>query len=186
MIYNIGLDSVVTGKEMEVKSYDILPEGRYIVIVDKIDDWKGKDFDKVEINKRDSDGKVVKDDNGKNVKEKASFKAYSADIKLKVVSGEHEGRIIFTNITTHPDVLFLLEGFLYANNKSDILLNKVQKECVGNILEVEVYHKKWDRVKANPQTGVDETLESVKLAVRNFFKSDFVLSEVSEEEDLGI
>jgi len=168
----IGLNNVVEGKETVQKAYTPLPEGKYKVSVEVIKDWVGKDFKDVDINQRDADGKIVKDDDGKNVKVKATFTAYSADITLSVTDGEFKGRKIFANVTTHPDVLFLLEGFLYAVGKSSIVLSALQKECINKNLEVEVYNRSYTKTVTDPSTGLDKDVEFTKTAVRNFFKLD--------------
>jgi len=176
-----GLKSIVKGKENPQIKFTPLPDGEYKVRVEEIKDWVAKDFVDAEINQRDTDGKIVKDDTGKNVKIKASFKAYSADITFMILEGDFAGRKIFANVTTHPDVLFLLEGFLYAVGKTEIMLQDLQKECLGKILGVDIFNRKYTRTKANPLTGIDETIESTKTAVRSFLKL-----ELTEDEDSGI
>lgn len=177
-----GLDSVVKGRENQQKGFEPLPDGKYVVEVEKIEDWKAQEFKDAEINVRDADGKIVKGADGKNMKVKADFTAYSANITFTVIDGEFTGRKIFGNVTTHPDVLFLLEGFLFAVNKKEIVLTDLQKECINKRLIVEVYTRETTRTKADPHTGMDVTITAKKNAVRNFLKLDLV----GTEDDLGL
>ena len=169
-----GLNSIVKGKENVQIKYTPLPDGKYHVYVEEIKPWVAKDFVGVDINQRDSDGRIVKGDDGKPTKVKATFTAYSADMTLTILDGEFTGRKIFANVTTHPDVLFLLEGFLYAVSMPEITLSDLQVKCKGERLIVDTYNREYVKTKANPLTGIDEQIVSNKTAVRSFLKPELM------------
>ena len=66
----IGLDNRVKGKEAGKGGSDFapIPNGDYDVVVHEIKPWKELVRDSY-INKTDDDGKLLRDDNGKVVKE---------------------------------------------------------------------------------------------------------------------
>lgn len=168
----IDFGKKVQGKEQ--KSYDDLPVGRYTVKVKEIGDWEIKSVKNANIIVRDEDGAMAKDEKGKVKKEIVPLLEYATSkVKLEVVEGEHTGRLIFTNLSTHPDALFVMEGFLFAIDKSEIALGNVKQECEGEMLDVELNYRTYEKPTTDQATGLT-TVESKKVQdVKKFYHVSF-------------
>lgn len=168
----IDFGKKVQGKEQ--KSYDDLPVGRYTVKVKEIGDWEIKSVKNANIIVRDEDGEMEKDEKGIVKKEIVPILEYATSkVKLEVVEGEHTGRLIFTNLSTHPDALFVMEGFLFAIDKSEVALGDVKKECEGEMLDVELNYRTYEKPTTDQATGLTN-VESKKVQdVKKFYHVSF-------------
>lgn len=171
-----NLNAVVQGKE--AKGFEPLPAGVYDAVVDTIKPWVAKEFKDALINDRDEEGFVIRDENNKTVKVKADFTAYSSDIVLKITSGDYEGRLIFANITTHPDVSFLLDQFIYATVNSCVLAELPEK-ALGLPVRVNVGVREYVKTVTDPNTALDKEEKRVTNQVKGFYKTNIT-------NDLGI
>lgn len=175
-ILDLDLNSKVEGKE--TKNFEPIPAGVYEAVVANIEPWEAKEFIDVKINKKDESGLVVRDENGNIEKVDASFTAYSANLRLKIVSGDYEGRIIFANLTTHPDVRFLLDQFVYATVTSCVLAD-LQEKSIDKPLKINVGIKEYPKKYVDPNTAIEKTEIKTKNYVKGFYKTALV-------QDLGI
>lgn len=168
----IDFGKKVQGKEQ--KSYDDLPVGRYTVSVKEIGDWEIKSIKNANIIVRDEDGSMAKDEKGKVKKEIVPLLEYATSkVKLEVVDGEHAGRLIFTNLSTHPDALFVMEGFLFAIDKSEVSLGDVKKECEGEMLDVELNYRTYEKPITDQATGLTITESKKVQDVKKFYHASF-------------
>ena len=155
------------------KTYAPLPEGKYTVEVLEIGEWK-ENIKAVEfINAKDSKGNLLKDENGKIVKDQVkNYKFNTLDLKLKVVDGEHENRYIFGSLTTHDNVIFLTEGFLFAvgvDGLNDI--NDIYKlGLVGKQLQVETQNQTYTKIEEDKDTGISNPVEKVRTRVKKYIR----------------
>jgi hypothetical protein len=160
---------------IEKKEYTPLPEGTYNVeVVEVAPEWKQQSKAVEYINARDSKGSLLKDDNGKLIKDAvANYTFYTLDLKLRVVEGENKGRFIFGSLTTHDNVLFLTEGFLYAvginqlNNINDIFT----EDLVGKKLMVETTNQTYTKMVDDKDTGISNPVEKTRTRIRKFLKT---------------
>jgi len=123
-----ALDTKIQAKQGTGGTFELLPKGKYEVLVTKISDWVGKTLD-IKVNRRGADGKVVKAADGKtNVKDAMNgYNLFECDVEFTVVVGEHEKRKLFTNLSTHPDLMFRSENLLWAIGEQEATLNQIQK-----------------------------------------------------------
>jgi len=168
----IDFGKKVQGKEQ--KSYDDLPVGRYTVTVKTVDDWEVKSVKNARVIVRDEDGAMLKDEKGKIKREIIPLLEYAtAKVKLEVVEGEHAGRLIFTSLSTHPDALFVMEGFLFAIDKSEVTLGDVKKECEGEMLDVELNYRIYEKENVDQATGLTTTESKKVQDVKKFYHTLF-------------
>ena len=182
---NTGLDKNFKAREFKdegtqttKKSYEPIPAGAYEVEVLEVEPWQSRIKD-IYINLRGEDGRLLRDENGQTVRElHKGVEYYTANVKLKVVEGEHEGRWLFTSITTHPNASFITENFLYAIGQQELTASKIQDVASGSRLRVDVTIEKYDRKVTDQDTGLEKTEAKTKNEVKTFKKSVF--------EDYGI
>lgn len=168
MVLDLNSEVTVTSAP---NRFEQIPAGRYECVVSKVGEWEAKDFANVAVNLRDDSGKILKDDNGDRVTEKMDFTAYSANVVLDIVDGDFYGRKIFTNVTTHPNVLFLLEGFIYAI-KADkgLRLTDLADSAVGKRVAVDVYHRTYEKRVVDPDTAKETKVPVVSVSVKSFMR----------------
>ena len=157
---NTSLDRKYTAKEGGQINFDPIPEGGYRLKVKEIEPWKAS-IKTIKVNVRDENGNVIKDEKGNNVTETVpNCEFYNCTAKLEVVGGAYNGRVIFHNLTTHPNMDFNIPNFLYALGVPELSAGQVQTyckdlECLGN-----VYIDSYKKIVQNKDTGIDE--EQVK------------------------
>lgn len=180
---NTGLDKKFVAREdveqnsSKSKDFSPVPKGRYSVEVEKVDDWK-KVVKDVYINQRDENNKLVKDSDGNTVRALVKdVEYYNTNVRLKIVSGNHKGRILFTTLTTHPNASFITENFLFAINKSEMVASQIPTRTIGSHLDVDVEIETYNKKVTDPDTGIEKTEPKEKNVVKAFKKSNLVQSD---------
>lgn len=166
------IDFKVKAKEMV--TFDDLPVGRYQVYVHEVKEWQEKIVKDAMISQRDENGETIWSEKGKPLKEKiAELKYVAADVVLKVVDGEFKGRNIFTRVSTHPDALFVLEGFLFALDLGEINVGELKKHAEGLPLEVDLDYRTYNKITTDKNTGIDTVEEKKAQNVKKFYRITF-------------
>lgn len=156
---NTSLDKKYTAKEGGQLNFEPIPDGEYHLKVKEIEPWK-ETIKTIKVIQRDESGNAIKDTEGKNLTETIpNCKFYNCNVKFEVVGGEYNGRLIFHNLTTHPNMDWAIPNFLYALGLKDLTASQIQsvclnKECIGN-----VYTDTYEKVVQNRETGIDETVQ---------------------------
>lgn len=156
---NTGLDRKYVAKEGGQTNFDPIPEGDYTLRVKEIDTWKST-IKTIKVNKRDENGNVLKNEKGENITETVpNCEFYNCTAKLEVVGGEHNGRIIFHNLTTHPNMDWNIPNFLYALGVPELSAAQIQAYCKGLECVGHVYIDSYNKIVQNKETGIDEEVE---------------------------
>ena len=171
---NTGLDKTFTARQdnegvTETKrSYEPIPEGIYTVSVLEINPWE-KQVKDIYVNQRDDKGKLIKDKDGNNVKElMKKVEYYNSLMTLEVTHGNHVGRRLFTNLTTHPNASFITDNFLYAIGAKEMVASEIPTKAVGKTLDVVVEISQYEKKVTDPDTGIETTETRSKNEVRSF------------------
>lgn len=136
--------------------YSPIPEGQYKLRVKEVTPWQ-KETKNLNVIVRDESGNALVDAKGEKLRQMIpNCEFYNATVKFEVVGGEYNGRLIFHNITTHPNMTFSIPSFLYGIGLDNISAAEIQslavgKMCLGNV-KIDVYNKKVQ----NKETGLVE------------------------------
>lgn len=153
---NTSLDKTYTAKEGGQLNYDPIPEGWYWLKVKEIEPWKPT-TKTIQVIQKDENGNAIKGPDGKNLTETVSnCTFYNCNVKFEVVDGEYKGRIIFHNLTNHPNMDWAIPNFLYGLGLKDLAASQIQSVCVGKECKGNVYIDTYDRTVQNKETGIDE------------------------------
>lgn len=177
----IGQDLNGKARAAAPTSYEPIPEGDYLVRVKEIKPWKETVKD-ISINVRDEEGLLVKDSEGKLIKElHKNYSFYNANMTLEVIDGEYKGRLLFTSLTTHPNVSFITENFLYAVEVDEVPYAEIQNTCTNKQLEVGVIVNNENfKTSQDPVTGKEVKTPNPRNEVKTFkrtkIKADDALS----------
>jgi len=159
------------------KEYTPLPEGIYKVEVIKFGEWKTNTKAVEFINAKDSKGSLLRDDDNKIIKDKVNNYTFNTlDVDMKIIEGEHTGRYIFGTLTTHDNVLFLTEAFLYAVgvDKIDNLDDIFKQDIPGKVLLVETNNQEYTKEVMNTDTGMSSPITKIKTRVKKYIKNPIV------------
>ena len=156
---NTSLDRKYRASQRGSFNYEPLPDGDYKVKVVEIEPWK-ESVKTIQVIKREENGQPIKDEKGKNVTETVNNCVfYNCKVKFEVVEGEYKGRFIFHNLTTHPNMDWSIDNFLYAIGVPEITAGQIQANCVGKTCIGNVYTDTYTKTTQNKETGLDEEVE---------------------------
>lgn len=185
---NTSLDAKRTARAGGQLNYDPIPEGDYKLRVKEIEPWKLSKKD-IKVIMRDENGNALKDEKGNNLTELVKdCEFYNCNIKFEVVDGEFAGKLVFHNLTTHPNMSWSIDNFLYAVGIEELSASQIQSVCVGRECDATVYIDTYEKTVQNKETGLDE----VKIREVNRIKSLRPLKNVEvvsinlNDIDLGI
>jgi len=174
MIENADLNRKVRGRKSG-GDFTPIPEADYDTIVLEIKPWKELVRDS-NVNKMDENGKLLRDANGKVIKEFVKgLKFYTADVVLKITTGDFKGRRLYPSLTTHPSAVFITENFLYAVNEEEMTFGEIPKACVGKTLSVHVVEETYNRKIVDPDTGFETLEPKSKAAVKDFIRPSHII-----------
>jgi hypothetical protein len=165
---NTGLDAKYTANAGGQINYDPVPDGEYTLRVKEVDPWK-KTTRTIQVIQRDEKGNALKDDKGKNITETVNnCEFYNCNVRFEIVGGEYDGRLIFHNLTTHPNMSWSIPNFLYALGLKELAASQIQTECIGKECIGNVYTDTYEKKQQNKDTGIDETVERKINRIKSF------------------
>lgn len=164
---NTSLDRKFTASAKGAINYDPIPDGLYTLRVKEVDPWK-ETKKTVQVILKDEEGNVLKDEKGKNLTETVNDCVfYNCNVKFEVVGGPNDGRLIFHNLTTHPNMSWSIDNFLYAIGIPELAASQIQSTVIGAMCQGTVYTDTYTKVVQNKDTGIDEEVERKINKVKN-------------------
>lgn len=184
---NTSLDKKYTAKAGGQLNFEPLPDGDYKLRVKEIEPWKAS-TKTIQVIQRDENGNAIKDDKGKNLTETVpNCTFYNCNVKFEVVGGEYDGRLIFHNLTTHPNMSWSIDNFLYAIGLKELTASQIQTSCVGKECMGNVYTDTYDKIVQNKDTGIDETVQRKVNRIKSLKPLETPKNETNlTDVDLGI
>lgn len=185
---NTSLDRKFVASDKGGVNYDPIPDGEYVLRVKEVDPWK-ETKKTIQVIQKDENGNAIKDDKGKNITETVKDCVfYNCNVKFEVVSGEYDGRLIFHNLTTHPNMSWSIDNFLYAIGIQELAASEIQEKAKGAMCCGTVYTDTYTKVVQNKETGIDEEVERKVNRVKSLkpLNNPQNNDKTSEDIDLGI
>lgn len=169
---NTGLDTKRTAKAGGQMNFDPIPEAEYTLRVKEIEPWK-ESVKTIAVIVRDENGNVLKDEKGKNITENVeNCVFYNCNVKFEVVGGEYDGRVIFYNLTTHPNMNWSIDNFLYAVGIDELSASQIQSVCLNRMCKGVVTIDSYKKIQQNKETGIDEEVEKKVNRIKSLKKLD--------------
>jgi len=148
-------------------NYDPVPDGEYVLRVKEIDPWK-ESKKTIQVIQRDENGNALKDEKGKNITETVKDCVfYNCNVKFEIVSGQYDGKLVFHNLTTHPNMNWSIDNFLYAIGIPELAASEIQDKAKGAMCYGSVFTDTYTKVVPNKDTGIDEEVERKVNKVKN-------------------
>ena len=183
---NTGLNRSYKASDRQVMDFSPIPDGTYNFRVKEISPWKAE-TKTIKVYTRDENNRFITNEKGEKVSETIpNVTFYNAMVKLEVIGGEYEGRIIFHNITTHPNMDWSIANFLDAVgvvecNASDIPTVCKSKLCTG-VVETRAYDKKVQ----DKETGIDKIEKKYVNSIKSFKQMPSQIPNADIPNDMGI
>lgn len=181
-----SLDRKYTAKEGGNVDFSPIPDGTYRARVKEVTPWTAK-TQNIKVIQRDENGKALLDDKGEQVREMVSnCTFYNCNVKMEIIGGTYDGRLVFHNLSTHPNMPFNIPNFLYGIGLQEIAASEIQEKCKGLVCDIDVYTESYDKTVQNKDTGLDETVSKLINKVRAFkqIPNENPNTEI-ETEDMG-
>lgn len=142
-----NLDDVVEGVEAVGGSGDFtpVPKGTYNLELTAVKAWEPKVLKNVVVFEFDDKYQKVKNASGDDVKEKVKeLTIYNTNLTFKIVDGDYAGRLIFANLSTHPNIPWMIPNLIHALGKPKLKLSQLNTligtHCMG-VVDLTTYEK---------------------------------------------
>lgn len=163
-----SLNKRYVAKEGVNIDYSPIPDGEYTARVKEVGKWEPV-TKTIKVIQRDEDGRAIKDEKGNNVTETVqNCTFYNCNVKMEIVGGDYDGRIIFHNLSTHPNMPFAIPAFLYGIGLQELAAADIQEKTVGKLCLVDVYTDSYEKKVQNKDTGLDDVEIKRVNRIKNF------------------
>lgn len=181
-----SLNKRYTAKEGGNLDFSPIPDGTYRARVKEVTPWTAK-TQNIKVIQRDENGKALLDDKGEQIRELVpNCTFYNCSVKMEIIGGAYDGRLVFHNLSTHPNMPFNIPNFLYGIGLQEIAASEIQEKCKGLVCDIDVYTESYEKTVQNKDTGLDEIVSKPINKVKTFKK---VIDENPntdiETEDMG-
>lgn len=178
-----SLNKKYTAKESVAMDYSPIPDGLYRAKVKEVSPWK-KETKTIKVIQRDENGNALKDEKGNNITETVqNCEFYNCSVRMEITEGQYSGRLVFHNLSTHPNMPFSIPAFLYGLGVSELAAGEIQDNVPGKECMIDVVTETYTKTVQNKETGLDEEQERQINKVKNFKQ---LPDQDIEMNDLGI
>lgn len=181
-----SLNKRYEAKEGATMDFGPIPDGEYTARVKEVTPWKSETKN-IKVISRDENGKALVNEKGEKITELVNnCTFYNCNVKMEIVGGAYDGRIIFHNLTTHPNMPFQIPAFLYGLGMESLFASEIQEKTKGKMCLIDVTTESYDKKVQNKDTGLEELQQKLVNRVKNFKKLPESLPNNYDMEDLGI
>ena len=162
-----------------------IPDGEYTARVKEVTPWE-KTTKNIKVIQRDEEGRALKDEKGDNITEMVNnCEFYNCNVKMEIVGGEYDGRVIFHKLSTHPNMPFNIPAFLYGLGLQELAASDIQEKTRGRQCLIDVYTDSYEKEVQNKENGLTEMQIKEINRIKNF-KQIPDASPINDDNDLGI
>ena len=163
-----SLNKRYTAREGVAVDFSPIPDGTYKARVKEVTPWKSETKN-IKVILRGEDGKALVNEKGDKLTElhnNCTF--YNANVKMEIIGGEYDGRLVFHNLSTHPNMPFNIPAYLYGIGMNELSASEIQEKTKDKICLIEVITESYDKKVQNKDTGLEETEKKYVNKVKNF------------------
>lgn len=181
-----SLNKRYTAEEGGAPDFSPIPDGIYRARVKEVAPWESK-TQNVQVIQKDENGKAITNEKGEKVRELVpNCTFYNCTVKMEIVGGAYDGRIVFHNLTTHPNMDYTIKNFLYGLGLQEISASEIQEKTKGLTCDIDVFTDSYDKTVQNKETGLDEVQKRYVNHVKSFKKIESAIPNAEiETEDYG-
>lgn len=165
-----SLNKKYTAKEGGNLDFSPIPDGVYRARVKEVTPWTAK-TQTIKVYQKDENGKVLTDEKGNRVTETVpNCTFYNCTVKMEIIGGAYDGRIVFHNLTTHPNMDFNIPNFLYGIGLQEIAASEIQEKAKGLVCDIDVITNSYEKTVQDKDTGLDKVETKYINHVKSFKK----------------
>ena len=181
-----SLNRKYTAREGVSMDFSPIPDGEYTARVKEVTPWTDK-TQNIKVIQRDEEGKALVDEKGEQIRElQENCTFYNATVKMEIIGGAYNGRIVFHNLSTHPNMPFNIPAYLYGIGMNELSASEIQEKTKNRVCLIDVITESYDKTVQNKDTGLDEIEKKYINKVKNFKQLPAEQPNNDVEEDLGI
>lgn len=163
-----SLNKRYIAKEGGNLDFSPIPDGVYKARVKEVTPWTAK-TQNIKVIQRDENGKALLDEKGEQLRELVpNCTFYNCTVKMEIIGGAYDGRLVFHNLSTHPNMPFNIPNFLYGIGLQEISASEIQEKTKGLICEIDVFTDKYEKTTQDKVTGLDKVEEKYINKVKSF------------------
>lgn len=150
------LDMIIKGEAQPDISYDPIPEGEYRLKIVAIEPWKevSRNVKKFLVDEKNN---RILDEKGKPKFEMIKdHKMHETNVRLEVVGGKYEGKLVFHRLTTHPNLTWIIPSFIDAIGEKEMRASEIPTKAIGRIIGASVIIEEYEseKEKTDKTTGM--------------------------------
>lgn len=181
-----SLNKKYVAREGQALDFSPIPDGEYTLRVKEVSPWKPVTKN-IKVIQRDEVGNALTDEKGDKVTELVNnCTFYNCNVKLEVVGGAYDKRLIFHNLSTHPNMPFNIPAFLYGLGMKELAASEIQEKTIGKLCLGNVFTDSYEKTVQNKDTGLDEKEVKYINRVKSFKQIPATIPNNDINEDLGI
>lgn len=183
---NTSLDRSYRASDKMVMDFSPVPDGEYKLRVKEVTPWTAK-TQTVKVYVKDENGRPMVNEKGERVTETVpNCTFYNAMVKFEIVGGAYDGRLIFHNITNHPNMDWSIPNFLDGIGVSECSASQIPSVCKGKVTIGNITTRSYDKKVQDKDTGIDKIEKKFVNEIKSFIALDEPSMENNEMTDLGI
>lgn len=166
-----SLNKKYSAKDARNNDFSPIPEGTKVIArVKEVGDWKPT-TKTIKVIQKDENGNALLDEKGNKITETVpNCEFYNCDVKMEVVGGDYDGRLVYHNLTTHPNMQFTVPNFMKGIGLEEATASELKEKAVGRLSEIEVTIETYEKTVQNKETGLDEVQERQVNKIKSFKK----------------
>lgn len=180
-----SLNKKYVAKEGGNLDFSPIPDGIYRARVKEVTPWTAK-TQSIKVIQRDENGKALQDEKGEQLRELVpNCTFYNCNVKMEIIGGAYDGRLVFHNLSTHPNMPFNIPNFLYGIGLQEISASEIQEKCKGLICDIDVFTDTYEKTVQDKETGLDKVETKYINKVKSFKQIPAENPNNEETEDMG-
>ena len=181
-----SLNRKYEAKEGVQLDFSPIPKGEYTIRVKEISPWK-EEIKNIKVIQVDENGKALLNEKGEKITTlENNCKFYNCNVKFEVVGGEYDGRLVFHQLTTHPNMSFNIPAYLYALGLNELSASEIQTETLNKMCLANVVIDTYDKHIQNKETALDEIVKKEVNHIKSFKQLPSNIPNNDLAKDLGI
>lgn len=150
----------------------VVPDGTYDVILTFIGDWTERNQTIRTLKAYDENHQKILDEDGNDIVlgENVPYTIVSNQIRVKIVGGEHDGRIVFGEISNYPNTPWVFSSFLrcFGGGQKELMPSEFHT-LKGQQGRVAVKSRTYTQTVTDSDTGMETQINKTSNTIKSFY-----------------
>lgn len=170
------LNTSVDASEVDAPDYSPIPNGKYVLKLTKVDEWKPRVLKNFSVISYDNKFQKMVGPDGKDVVNVVpELTVYDTKLTFSVLEGQYKGRQVTHFVSTYPNTPWVIPSMLAGFGVPTLKLSNMST-LVGETVTATVGSKPGkDKKVTDRDTGIEETVPGrIFNNIERFFKKEVV------------